>query len=85
MSEWPCWVTVSDDLLRQVILDEDDLCRGGEVPITVRQREAAVDALEAAQEILTRLTGGVIHGPGQAVDEYVVGPAGVRLASGAHI
>lgn len=78
---YPCWVDVSNaNTLQQVVFEPDILC-SEEIPdLTPYQVQSAEDAISAATEILFRLTGGLIHGPGVAVDEYVVS-GGVRRLS----
>lgn len=68
---YPCWVDIEDmTLLNQVIFDTQTLQSGGMLNVEAEQIASAQDAIAAATEILFRLTGGTIHGPGNAVDEY---------------
>lgn len=71
---YPCWVDPTDTgTLNAIVFDPEFLCSGTSVPeLTPDQTATAEDAISAATEILFRLTGGLIHGPGVAVDEYVM-------------
>lgn len=80
---FPCWIAQTDIALAQVILSEEDFKVYDPyvfVP-TAAQRESAHEALDVAQEILGRLSGGRFHGPGYAVDEYMSGSPVRRVST----
>lgn len=80
---YPCWIDPTDEgVLQQIVFDPEFLCSGAVMPeLTPTQLSGADDAISAATEILFRLTGGQIHGPGVAVDEYVVSGNVRRLST----
>ncbi|MGV1079721.1 MAG: hypothetical protein ACOYD1_07695 [Candidatus Nanopelagicales bacterium] len=76
-----CWIEPNSNALQQIVLDEETFCAGGDVSLTEEQTAAAEDALQTATEVLSRLTGYMIHGPGYAVDQYVLWGAARRVGT----
>ena len=64
-----CWIALTDEVIRQV---------SGNICLTEDQLAEVDDMLAVATEVLGRLTGGRIHGPGIATDEFLVAAGGVR-------
>ena len=70
---YPCWITPDEAVIRSIVFSAEELCIEEPETLvpTVVQRDAAVQAISVATDILAALTRGGVHGPGMAVDEYV--------------